>query len=210
MSVLQPEIIIDRIVTWLRLSLKETNKEVIIFNDDKSFEAKLLSYICKDKIKHKGIEQGTKSIDDEILTKSHISFISERENGIIAGIANKNQLELIRCYHKYGGGLGDLFPFAELYRSEILELTTYLNIDVPANELINDLSYEELEWASRENSQNNIIVNDEPPNKVKVWFKYTKRQKEIISKLHQIEKKTRHKKIDNKKILDIRITGLVR
>lgn len=54
-------------------------------------------------------------------------------------------------------------------------------------------TYDELEWAAREDSNNFIISNDPSPTSNYNWIRYTGRHKQIIAQLHQIEKQTRDK-----------------
>lgn len=55
------------------------------------------------------------------------------------------------------------------------------------------ISYEEIEWADREDMRTNIIKGDADPAKDPMFYRYTARQKEVIAKLHQLEKISRHK-----------------
>lgn len=105
-------------------------------------------------------------------------------NAVNLSTLNKNEYELIRNYSKLEAS--DIFPLADLYRSEICELLDGENISTK-----NDLSYDELEWVSKQNSKNNIIVSDKDPAKHYDWGRYTSRQRVIISTVFQLEKASR-------------------
>lgn len=87
------------------------------------------------------------------------------------------------------------------------------------------ISYDEIEWADRENTltetiegsrygdvvEPGIIKNDADPTKHKLWYKYSARQKEVIAKLHQLEKISRHKMNPNLPTCYVReVPGLVK
>ena len=61
------------------------------------------------------------------------------------------------------------------------------------------LTYDEIEWADRQNDitkrQYNkaIVTYSQDPAKHPAWLGYTGRQREVIAKVHQMEKITRHK-----------------
>ena len=97
----------------------------------------------------------------------------------------------------------DLYPLLDLYRSEVIEplgLGTY------------DKYSAEGEYIDRENEKNGIITSDDPPNKHKSWYKYTKDQKILIAKMHAREKATRHKDLLSRGAVfpRLRDTGYVR
>ena len=73
------------------------------------------------------------------------------------------------------------------------------------------LSYDEIEWADRQNIINNIINSEEDPVRNKAWLGYSSRQRQVIAKIHAMEKATRHKVNFNLPICEVRsIKGLVR
>lgn len=80
------------------------------------------------------------------------------------------------------------------------------------------ITYDEIEWADREDMRTQefhnatgIIKRDADPTKNKEWYRYTSRQKEVIAKLHQIEKISRHKVNPNLPMCELRkIDGLLR
>lgn len=73
------------------------------------------------------------------------------------------------------------------------------------------ISYNEVEWADRQDMQNGIITSEEDPTRHRAWVGYTLRQKEVIAKVYQMEKISRHKHNPNLPICGIRdALGLVR
>lgn len=147
-----------------------------------------------------------------------LSFYAYSTQGIVVGTRNRSENNIVRHFHKYGDGCIDIAPIADLFKSEVYQLFEYLTksndimpqaaLDIwhtpPATDLwgpdvgLTDeaelgVTYSEIEWADRENLRSNIISSDDDPTKFKTWFGYTLRQKEIIAKLHQLEKLTRHK-----------------
>lgn len=73
------------------------------------------------------------------------------------------------------------------------------------------ISYPEIEWADRENERTSIVVDEADPTKHGAWRAYTGRQREVIAKMHQLEKSTRHKYNPNLPVCEVRkVPGLVR
>lgn len=61
------------------------------------------------------------------------------------------------------------------------------------------ITYDEVEWADRQNENTKlsnkcaIITSEEDPIRHPAWIGYTARQREVVAKVHQMEKATRHK-----------------
>jgi len=73
------------------------------------------------------------------------------------------------------------------------------------------LSYDEIEWADRQDMQNGIIISADDPTRHRAWIGYTVRQREVIAKMHQMEKSSRHKYNSTLPICELRnIKSLVR
>jgi NH3-dependent NAD+ synthetase len=149
-----------------------------------------------------------------------LSTVATGFNGLIVGSRSKNDL-LYRTYNKYGAGNADIFPLADLYKSEIVELFEYTTaplcygatyiLDKEKNKIFNDITDLEVEWADGENTRTQIIVSDDSPDKHRDWQRFTLRQRQIVAKLHQLEKLTRHKINNNLQFCKVRnIDGLVR
>lgn len=154
------------------------------------------------------------SVLDACIKTPILSCMADTYNGLIVGTKNRCELKLIRNYNKYGEGAVDLLPIGDMFKSETYELFKYMVTD-NNNTALNSsykilntysaiipgklqcdqlqLTYNEVEWADRQNILNNIVVKEEDPVRHKDWQRYTSRQREIIAKIHQIEKRTRHK-----------------
>jgi len=73
------------------------------------------------------------------------------------------------------------------------------------------ITYDEIEWADRENMNNNIVTDETDPARHRDWLRYSMRQREVIAKVHQLEKISRHKYNPNLPVCQVRnIAGLVR
>lgn len=128
-------------------------------------------------------------------------------NYLIIGDLCRSKSNLVRRYTKRHGDTADIYPFADLYRSEMVQIAKYfLSKDIEfcgASELHSKnithedrlhLTFPDIEWADTEHSKNNIL-SVEPLNSAQYWYKYTLGQKEVLSRIQQIEKRTRHKKL---------------
>lgn len=116
---------------------------------------------------------------------------ANKNNGLILSPLTRTRIKYIRSFHKHCEDLADLFPLGDLFDSEIDQL---MEKEIN-NKLYADLTANEVEWADRENGKNFIIVNETKPNISPFWYGYTARQKTIISRIYQIHKLTKHKKI---------------
>ena len=157
------------------------------------------------KVDSKIIPNGKASVQPWIeLTKYGImNQIASTCNGIIVGSITR-ELLFGRMYQK--GCLGDILPLADLFLQEIQQLFPGIGEHSGAK----DFSVQELEWACRENDVTSIIEDSGDPTKHREWGRFTLRQRQIIAKLNQIEKLTRHK-LSNAPICELRNTpGLVR
>lgn len=91
------------------------------------------------------------------------------------------------------------------------------------------ITYEEIEWADRENMRtmktvakegevivqtswnSGIITGETDPSKHPAWMGYTGRQREVVAKMHQLEKISRHKHNPALPVCEVRkVEGLVR
>lgn len=178
-----------------------------------------------------------------------LSFFANTYRGIIMGTGNRSEDHITRYFQKFGDGCVDICPVADLFKSEIRDLFTYLagsmhdvmkdNYMPGSAQAILDakptadlwgpdsdqtdeselgITYDEIEWADREDmrTQENhsrlsseeiipgIIFSNEDPAKSSNFFRYTARQKEVIAKLHQLEKISRHKFNPNLPVCQVR------
>lgn len=109
---------------------------------------------------------------------------------------------------------GDKFPDIKLSAEDIYlakpNRDTYATDEDLTTESEMGFTFKELEWADQEDSNYFIISNDPSPTSHYNWIRYTGRQKEIIAKLHQIEKATRHKSNPNLPICFLRKERFIR
>lgn len=146
-----------------------------------------------------------------------LSYLCQIYKGIIVGTGNRSEDNLIRYYNKFGDGAVDISPIADLYKSEVFQLFKYLTSGEDIKESAQNIydatpsadlwgienpqtdeeelgiTYDEIEWVDRENIKNQIISEVTDPVRHKAWGRYTGRQKQIIAKIHQMEKMSKHK-----------------
>ena len=213
MSVVDKDKLRSTINDWIREYVKKNNRKSIVIVDSERLGSDLLIEICREitdvktRIILPYLDTG---VDEFEFRAAHHAIIdSEVYDGLIVGNICRNEKELIRAFHKYGRGLADIFPLTDLYESEFAEL-----LDIKSVAKFKDIRHQDLEWADRENLRSGIISNNVRPNSYEKWFRYTLPQKELISKLFQIEKQTRHKMLDSSDIdepfLWFRNSGLVK
>lgn len=154
------------------------------------------------------------------MESSLLSFLAHAYNGLVIGSLTRSEYGLIRNYEKYGDGDVDLLPIADLYNGEVFALfdnlsdfntnttspfaynkETFLRTNMERNKGISD---DELEWADKQNIKEGIIIDNRDPVKHKAWLRYTKRQREVIALIHQLEKLSRHKHNPSLPICNIR------
>lgn len=140
------------------------------------------------------------------LMASYLSFYASKHNGLIVGTVNRTKGHLVRHFNKVGDGSADIFPIADLMYDDVWDLSKYANKLEPIPPIADlhpqkinhqnrlGLNYTEIDWADYENMKNDIL-NNPYPEKYKFWFKYFVKQKEIISRVHQYNTNTLHKKI---------------
>jgi NAD+ synthase len=169
-----------------------------------------------------------------------LDYVSKLTKGLIVGTGNRDEDEMTRYFQKRGDGCVDISPIAKLHKSETYELLRYLKapqsiIDaVPSADLWGadsgqadekelGLTYAEVEWGVQE-------LQDRPYSKALQDFQdgreshlpgrgvfidavnmaYSKRQKEILRTLADMENKSRHK-AEPPPVFDVRaVFGLVR
>lgn len=119
-------------------------------------------------------------------------FIANDCSGIVLGSIDQTN-KLLRKYDKLSEYTSDIFPLYGIKYSQLVKLVnnTYPNIKPKLED-----DYETIEWCLDIDKKYGIITNDELPNKNNRWMYLMQNQKVMISKLHSIEKKTRHKIIN--------------
>lgn len=149
-----------------------------------------------------------------------LSYVAHATNGLIVGTGNRSEDRITRYFQKFGDGCVDFSPIADLWKSEVNALFAFLAAEAgngkvgAGSQAILDakpsadlwgadsgqedekelgITYDEIEWADREDLENGIIFNDEKPEYNSDWSSYTPREKVIVSTLHRMEKVSRHK-----------------
>lgn len=147
------------------------------------------------------------SVSNEDAIALSVASYKTHKNGIVVGARCRHEHLFTRPYSKLN--VPDLLPFALLKQSQLECLSnliidsnkypTFSKIKETSKETGLNITSEELEWLDDLNERTKVIsgkglIEDETdPTKSQRWYKFTVRQKEIIAKLHQIEKLTRHK-----------------
>lgn len=145
-----------------------------------------------------------------------LDFIAKTSNALVFGTGNRDEDEIFRYYQKRGDGAVDNNVLACLHKSEVWELAKHLGVPesivsaVPSADLWGaesnqtdeselGISYEEIEWATRENDRYNFMqATAEPEEVVESFMKvcgleYTERQKQVLVTAIKAERSTRHK-----------------
>jgi NAD+ synthase len=160
-----------------------------------------------------------------------LAYYANTSRGLVVGTGNRSEDNLTRYFQKVGDGCVDISPIADLFKGEVRELFAYLasaegTQAIPASaQAILDakptadlwgpdqgqedekelgMSYEDVEWADRENMRtaitrdatfgtSGIVESEEDPAKHPAWLGYTGHQRMVIAKIHAMEKATRHK-----------------
>ena len=152
-----------------------------------------------------------------------LSYVAHATGGIIVGTGNRSEDRITRYFQKFGDGCVDFSPIADLWKSEVYALFKFLaeeddGVMGPAAEAIYyakpsadlwgadsgqedekelGISYDEIEWADREDMVNGIIFSEDRPEGNIEWHSYSPRQQEVIKTLHRMEKTSRHKSNPN-------------
>lgn len=127
--------------------------------------------------------------------------LAEKENAIILGQLSYEQV-FFRLYPKKYRA--DFLPLGNLFQSEI-QLDGSDKLPCPL------YTWEQLEWACRQNIQNQILTRAEVPSSHIIWLSYTGPQKELIGKLWARRQATEHKNsFLPRPVLDRFSTDLVR
>lgn len=157
----------------------------------------------------------------DILKQLYIQTLAINHDALVVSPRSKIEHLYLRPYFK--NEHVDILPLANLNNSAIRKLFNESCLHFPSSKIIlslspkdEDKSYsinitnKELEELDQLNDRTKIGLHKEgiihclfDPAKSTKWFAYTSRQKEIIAKLHQIEKITKHKHNPNIPICDI-------
>jgi NH3-dependent NAD+ synthetase len=222
MSVINSKNLKKFISLWIANYLKENGKEAIVTSWEPRCDSNVNLELCVKsrefyntkvivitnnssliKSKYKGLVETYQEGDSEKETQNILANIADKKNGIIAGSLTKTD-SLNRSYHKFGKGAADIFPIYDLFYSETKELSKESFEDPIWN-----FKLEDLEWSVKMNEKKKIITDKETPNRKSDWCYLNLHQKTIVAQIHQREKKTRHKSLNNKPYCLVRSTNFV-
>lgn len=207
--ILNYERLIKHIVNWIRDYAKDNGKKALVVQAMETHDALVTRWLC-DKTRI------------PVITVSHLAFNkelmmrSDDSDGIIIDSLTLDDV-WIRAYKK--NQVGDILPLGDLHLTEIHALYKHLNLgDEDINFFgIRKWSATDIEWAHRQDvgpgpgPEQGIISGEEDPVRHRNWGGYSAKQREMVAKMHQIEKRTRHKIINNIPKCSVRnIKGLVR
>jgi NAD+ synthase len=152
-----------------------------------------------------------------------LSFVAHATNGIIVGTGNRSEDRITRYFQKFGDGCVDFSPIADLFKSEVYALFKFLaeektGVMGPGAQAIYDakpsadlwgadsgqedekelgISYDEIEWADREDMKTGLIFGEMDPTRSIYWSNYNDRQQVVMYRLWGMEKVSRHKSNPN-------------
>lgn len=158
-----------------------------------------------------------------------LSFTAHATGGIIIGTGNRSEDRITRYFQKFGDGCVDFCPIADLWKSEVYDLFKFLAEEAtgtmgPGSKAIYDakptadlwgadsgqedekelgITYDEIEWADREDVKTPLIFRETPPNVETKFAQYTERQQEVLMKLWKMEKVSRHKYNPNLPVCEV-------
>lgn len=183
--ILNKEITINHLGKWLADYAKDANKSLLVLSHNNTNQYTLLNKICTYATNFcPGLD-----IHVHFGTGDQLCEISG-DNGLIISDIDKSFGLYYRGYSKLEMSISDLFPLFDLNYSEILELIEEPIVDNSLPE-----KYELLEWCNLMEERYKIITSNEVPSKYQRWPFFIQEQKNILAKVYQREKKTRHKMI---------------
>lgn len=150
-----------------------------------------------------------------------LDYVGKIYSGLIVGTGNKSEDSSLRYYQKRGDGCVDISPIAQLYKSEVNELSKYLGIPasilnaVPSADLWGPdagqtdesqlgMTYQEVEWGIRA-AENHGGCYKEHFQKAKSSLpNLTHRQLKILEIIGEMELASRHKENPALPVCDVR------
>jgi hypothetical protein len=181
--IINKEITINYLGKWLADYAKDANKSLLVLSHDNTNQYNLLHKVCScATVFYPGL-----NIHIHFGIGDQLYEIAE-DKGLIISCIDKSFGLYYRWYSKLEMSISDLFPLFDLNYSEILELLEKPIVDNSLPE-----KYELLEWCNLMEERYKIITSNEVPNKDSRWPFFIQEQKDILAKVYQREKKTRHK-----------------
>jgi hypothetical protein len=213
------DLLIDYLAKWLADYAKASGKTTFIVGFRGTIPDAILLHICSKAAELYGdlsVEAVTCSINVNIADifngKTSCYQIDNQEgfylychriakdNGIIVGPIDRSFGLYYRSYGKRAEGTADIFPLFDLSYLEIKHLSGNILIDNWEDENYSMYrclpSVHDIDFCNEAESLYGIITCEDLPNKHPRWPYFIGSQKEIIAKVWQREKLTRHKKID--------------
>ena len=216
---------INTIVSWLKNYIQKTNlKSFVILadHDVNSYLTFLLAqktqiptFLIKNPFKINSLREPYQVVNFHSQDIPSVFHFCEDKKGILIGTFDREEYRLLRRYEKHGSGRVDLLPIADLYKYELCDLLStfadHVEFSTKNKEGPDKLTSAEIEWADGLNERHSIITQADDPVNHYMWPTFSMRQQQIVAKMHQIEKLTRHKNNPNLPVCEVRkITGLVR
>lgn len=190
---------------------------------DLSESHKSISYQLMDQAKYDWTSNGSTGGLSSCLRSPTLSLVAHATNGLIVGTGNRSEDHITRYFQKFGDGCVDFSPIADLFKSEVYALFKFLaeektGVMSPGAQAIYDakptadlwgadsgqedekelgMSYDEIEWADREDMKTGLIFGEMDPTRSIYWSNYDDRQKVVLHRLWVMEKISRHKSNPN-------------
>lgn len=212
--ILNHNLVLNKIINFLSDYIKSSNKKSFIIKYNDFINSALIVYLCVQARKKCGATiyvTGSFPVHDLSVILDSVHYIGHKEdsifdladinNSLIVSSLDKTRGVITKKFHKYNDA-ADIYPILDLYYSEVIELIDRIFPENEFNKKYPD--HELIEWVDREDLKTGIVSSNESPTNNKMWFKYTIPQKEMIAKLHQREKLTRHKRIAGRPFCEIR------
>ena len=154
-----------------------------------------------------------------------LDFVGKVYKGIVVGTGNRDEDEVTRYFQKRGDGCVDISPIAKLHKSEVYELSKYLEVPqsvleaTPTADLWGPnsdqtdesqlgMSYKEVEWGIR-TADSVGGTRRGHFEKAVLGADLTQRQLEILNTLGKMEEMSRHKENPSLPVCDVRLSHLV-
>ena len=214
------DLVIDYLAKWLADYAKAAGRSVFVVGFRGCRADAVLLHICAKAAELYGglsVEALSCSIDVNIrdIFNGRISVIHgdslesfylqchkiAEDKGIVVGPIDRTFGLYYRSYGKRAEGSADIFPLFDIDYSDISAIayslwdSKHIKWDVFDTKDLGIISTD-VEFANDADALYGIITSEVPPNQHPRWPYFIGRQKEIISKVWQREKATRHKKLD--------------
>lgn len=231
--ILNKEKTIKAIVSWLKDYLEKTSFSCFILPIDNDVNSVLTYLLCKltnhtvyafdpffpwkrsEDTREYMPADGHVKMDPSLEDSWHNCFdafeFAEEKKCLWVDSLDREEYRLLRNYPKKAY-FADLLPLADLYKSELHELISHFYDEtwVQKDKIrTKEFASRDIEWADRLDMNYSIISSDNDPVSNHLWPTLTGNQQKIIAKMHQIEKKTRHKHNPNLPVCKLRDNSML-